>query len=377
MIIGVPKEIKNNEYRVSVVPSGVKALKEKGHRVLIEKCAGEGSSITDEDFKKAGAEMVDTPEEAFKADIVVKVKEPQPREYTYFRDGLVLFTFLHLATKKNLAEALLEKNVTAIAYETVEEPGPCEEPGPGGGLPILKPMSEIAGRLSVQIGAHHLIKAYGGRGVLLGGVPGVGKGKVLVIGAGTVGVNAAKVAVGLGADTTVIDKNPDKLKCLDGVVRVGGERIKTLVSNPENIESSVVECDLLIGAVHVPGARTPMLVPRPLVSRMKKGSVIVDVAVDQGGCVETIRPTTHTDPVYELEGVLHYGVTNMPGAVPRTSVFALTNVTLPYLLKLADGAGEGAIEASFALKAGLNTYRGGIANRAVAEALGMEFTPFP
>jgi alanine dehydrogenase len=368
LIIGVPKEIKDNEYRVSVVPSGVKELRQRGHRVMVEKNAGIGSSIPDEDFKKAGAEIVGSPEEVFKADIVIKVKEPQPEEYGYLRDGLILFTFLHLATKKGLAEALMKSNVSAIAYETVEEPG--------GGLPILKPMSEIAGKLALQMGAHYLIKAYGGRGVLLGGVPGVGKGRVLIIGAGTVGINAALVAVGLGADTTVIDKNPEKFKCLEGVVGVRGEKVRTLVSNAENIEKAALECDLLIGAVHVPGARTPRLVTRELVSRMKKGSVIVDVAVDQGGCVETIRPTTHTDPVFEVDGVLHYGVTNMPGVVPRTSVFALTNVTLPYLLKLAD-RGLKAIEADPSLKAGLNTHGGRMVNRAVAEALGAEFTAIP
>jgi alanine dehydrogenase len=365
LIIGVPKEIKENEYRIAVVPSGIKALKDAGHRVLIEKSAGEGSGFSDGDLKKAGAEIANTPEEVFEADIVIKVKEPQPKEYGYLRDGLILFTFLHLATKKELAEALLKNKVSSIAYETVEEPGV--------GLPILQPMSEVAGKLSVQIGAHYLIKAYGGRGVLLGGVPGVGHGKVVIIGAGSVGVNAAKVAVELGAETTVIDKDAEKFRHLDDIF---GRRVSTLISNPYNIERAVTECDLLIGAVHIPGARTPMLVTKELVSRMKKGSVIVDVAVDQGGCIETIRPTTHANPVYEVDGVIHYGVTNMPGAVPRTSVFALTNATLPYLLKLAK-QGLKAVEADPALKNGLNTHRGRITNRAVAEALGMDFTPYP
>ncbi|MEE9614654.1 MAG: alanine dehydrogenase [Thermodesulfobacteriota bacterium] len=367
MIIGVPTEIKENEYRVSVVPAGVKELTEAGHRVVIEAGAGLGSGITDGEFEEAGAELLESAEEVFAAaELVIKVKEPRPAEYGYLRDGLLLFTFLHLAAEKKLAKALMDSGVTAIAYETVEVEGE--------GLPILRPMSEVAGRLSVQLGAHHLLKPYGGEGVLLSGVPGVEHGKILIIGAGTVGVNAARVASALGAEVTVIDVDTNKFTYIEDIL---DGRVKTLMSNSYNIEETVVECDLLIGAVHTPGARTPTLVTKELVSRMKKGSVIVDVAVDQGGCVETIRPTTHSDPVYVVDGVLHYGVTNMPGAVPRTSTFALTNVTTPYLLKLANLGFARAIKEDPSLLSGVNVHKGKITHPAVAEAVGMECDPLP
>ena len=366
MIIGVPKEIKDNEFRVALVPSGAGALVRDGHTVIVEKGAGAGSSIEDEEYEKAGAELADSPEEVFKkADIIIKVKEPMPEEYPLLRDGLVLFTFLHLAAKKELAQALLKSRVTAIGYETIETKAPSGGPM----LPVLKPMSEIAGRLAVQVGAYYLLRPMGGRGVLIGGIPGVGSGKVLILGAGTVGVNAARVAVGLGAETTVIDIDTDKFRYLDDLF---GSRVKTLASTPHNIVRSALECDVLIGAVHVPGGRTPVLVPRELVGKLKKGSVIVDVAVDQGGSVETIRPTTHSEPVFTVDGVLHYGVSNMPGAVPRTSTFALTNATLPYLMKLAEGSLGAVLKADPALRAGTNTHAGTLTNPAVAASLDME-----
>ncbi|MFZ3072356.1 MAG: alanine dehydrogenase [Thermodesulfobacteriota bacterium] len=363
MIVGVPKEIKDNEFRVAMVPSGVRALKDSGHRALIETNAGLGAGISDDEYQAAGAEILKSPKEVFSgADIIVKVKEPLPPEYGYLREGLIVFTFFHLATKKELAEALVKNKVIAIAYETVEEKN--------GNLPLLKPMSEVAGKLSVQVGAQFLMKQYGGRGVLLGGVPGVERGSVVILGAGTVGINAAKVAVGLGAEVTVIDVNTERFRHLDDIF---GSRVKTLMSNAYNIERAVVGADLLIGATHIPGAKTPRLVSKALVSRMKKGSVIVDVAVDQGGCVETIRPTTHSEPTYEEDGVIHYGVANMPGAVPRTSTFALTNATLPYVLKLANLGFKKAVEGDSALFNGVNAHKGVLCNKNVSEALGMEY----
>jgi alanine dehydrogenase len=357
MTVGTVKEIKTDESRVALSPAGVRALKAAGHRVLVERGAGAGSAITEEEYREAGAEIIESAKEVFaSSDIVVKVKEPQPQEYAFFREGLIVFTFFHLATKPELAKELLKKNVTAVAYETVEEDG---------NLPILKPMSEIAGKLSVHAGAHFLMKPYGGRGVLLGGVAGIERGKVAILGAGTVGENALKTAVGLGSQTTVVDVNTERLRRLDDLF---GGKISTLYADPDNIKRTVRECDLLIGAVHIAGKRTPRLVAGELVSAMKKGSVIVDVSVDQGGCVETIRATTHTAPVYELYGVLHYGVTNMPGAVPRSSTLALTNATLPYLVKLAN-LGEKALEVDAALKKGVNTKGGKICHKNVAEAL--------
>ncbi len=359
MIIGIPKEIKNNEYRVAIVPSGVRALRDAGHTVLIETNAGAGSSISDNDYIRAGAIILPGAGEVFKrSEIIFKVKEPRPEEYKYLREDLIIFTFFHLASDPALVEELLRKRVTAVAYETLELPN--------GELPILAPMSEVAGRLSVMAGAYYLIKAYGGEGVLLGGVPGVEKGNVVIIGAGTVGVNAAKVAVGIGAEVTILDTKVERFRYLDDIY---GGRLKTLFSNSHNIEESLRECDLLIGAVHIPGARTPKLVTREMLKLMKKGSVIVDVSVDQGGCIETIRPTTHSNPTYEVDGIIHYGVANMPGAVPRTSTFALTNVTLPYILKLANLGLKGAVLDEPAIRKAVNIHNGEITNARLAESL--------
>lgn len=363
MTVGVPREIKRSEYRVGMVPAGVRALTEKGHRVVVEKGAGEGSSIPDSAFKDAGAEVVGSAEEVYReADLVVKVKEPQDPEVKLLREGQVVFTFFHLAAHPELADGLLSTGVTAVAYETVETES--------GALPILAPMSEVAGRVAVQAGAHHLMKPYGGRGVLPGGVPGVARAEFVILGAGTVGCNAARIAAGLGSEVTVLDIDPDKLRRLEDLF---GSRVRTLYSNTHNTEKCLQRCDLLVGAVHRAGARTPTLVTREMLSLMPKNSVIVDVSVDQGGCVETIRPTTHDEPVYEVDGVIHYGVANMPGAVPRTSTYALTGATLPFVLKLAGGFNE-AIEADPALKNGVNIHRGRVTHPSVAESLDKNFT---
>ena len=363
MIIGVPREIKDNEYRVAMVPSGVKALSDAGHTVLVEKDAGAGSGIADTEFAAAGARIMDEASEVYRrADMIVKVKEPQSREYRYVRDGLLIFTFLHLAAEKHLADILLRSGCTALGYETVETGE--------GGLPILGPMSEIAGRLSVQVGAHYLMKSYGGEGVLLGGIPGTERGRVVIIGAGNVGANAARIAVGLGAEVTVLNRSVEKLKYLDDIY---GGRINTLISNHYNVERATGECDLLIGAVHMAGSRTAKVVTRQMVSAMKKGSVIVDVSVDQGGCVETIVPTTHSQPTYDVDGVIHYGVANMPGAVPRTSTFALTNATLPYIMNIASLGLKEATVRDPALKRGVNVHRGRVTHPGVAGAIGKEF----
>ncbi|MED5074659.1 alanine dehydrogenase, partial [Anoxybacillus geothermalis] len=325
MIIGVPKEIKNNENRVAITPAGVLSFVQAGHTVLIEKEAGVGSGFNDSDYARAGAQIIERAEDVWaQADMVMKVKEPLPSEYRFFRPGLVLFTYLHLAADPELTRALKESGVIAIAYETVQV---------GRTLPLLTPMSEVAGRMAAQIGAQFLEKPYGGKGILLGGVPGVARGKVVIIGGGVVGTNAAKVAVGLGADVTIIDLNADRLRELDDIF---GNQITTLMSNPMNIAEAVAEADLVIGAVLIPGARAPKLVTEDMVKAMKPGSVIVDVAIDQGGIVETSdHVTTHDDPTYVKHGVVHYAVANMPGAVPRTSTIALTNVTIPYALQIA------------------------------------------
>ncbi len=365
MIIGVPREIKDNEFRVGLVPAGARALVAAGHTVLVESHAGEGSSITDSEFKSAGAKIAGSAEEVYsKAGLVIKVKEPQEAEYPFLRDGLAIFTFFHLAAHPVLAARLAESGTTAVAYETVERED--------GSLPILSPMSEVAGRLSVQAGAHHLMKAYGGRGVLLSGVPGVERGVVAIAGAGTVGLNAAKIAVGLGAEVILLDTRAERLRYLDDIF---GASVKTLFSNEHNLEQALSRCDLFVGAVHIAGARTPRLVTRPMLKKMKKGAVIVDVSVDQGGCVETIRPTTHSEPVYEVDGVVHYGVSNMPGAVPRTSTFALTNATLPYLLCMAGLGIEGAARADASLRNGINIYHGQLTHPRVAAALGKKPAP--
>ncbi|MFF1892774.1 alanine dehydrogenase [Bacillus velezensis] len=364
MIIGVPKEIKNNENRVALTPGGVSQLIGNGHRVLVESGAGLGSGFTNEDYVSAGAEILEDRKQVWDAEMVMKVKEPLAEEYAYFRQGLVLFTYLHLAAEPELAKALTEKGVTAIAYETVTD---------GRSLPLLTPMSEVAGRMAAQIGAQFLEKPKGGKGILLAGVPGVSRGKVTIIGGGGVGTNAAKMAVGLGADVTMIDLNADRLRQLDDIF---GHQIKTLMSNPVNIADSVAEADLLICAVLIPGAKAPTLVTEEMVKQMKPGSVIVDVAIDQGGIVETVdHITTHDNPTYEKHGVVHYAVANMPGAVPRTSTLALTNVTVPYVLQIANKGAAQAIADSPALKAGLNTANGHVTYEAVAKDLGYDYVP--
>lgn len=362
MILGVPKEIKDHEYRVGLVPGGVHALVEDGHTVLVERAAGLGSAIRDHEYEEAGATLADSAAEVWKqADIVVKVKEPQESEYGFLRDGLILFTYLHLAPLPELTQALLDRKVTAIGYETIREHD--------GSLPLLTPMSEVAGRMAVQIGAQYLEKTYGGRGVLLGGVPGVPSAEVLIVGGGIVGINAAKMAVGTGASVTIVDKNMQRLRYLDDIF---SNQVSTLFSNYINIRQAIRRADVVIGGVLVPGAATPKLITHKMISLMKRGAVVVDVAVDQGGCIETTRPTTHTDPVFEVEGVIHYCVTNMPAAVPRTSTFALTNATFPYLRKLAAEGFERAVGHSPAIAEGVNTHRGFITHPAVAESLGRQ-----
>lgn len=363
MIIGVPKEIKNNENRVALTPAGVVAFTKAGHEVLIETNAGLGSGFTNEEYAAAGAKILDKAADVWaKATMVMKVKEPLASEYGYFREGLILFTYLHLAAEPELARALKEKGVTAIAYETVEV---------NRTLPLLTPMSEVAGRMSVQIGAQFLEKPHGGKGILLAGVPGVKAGKVTVIGGGVVGTNAAKIAIGLGADVTILDVNPDRLRQLDDIF---GSRIKTLISNSYNIAEAVAESDLVVGAVLIPGAKAPKLVTEEMVKSMKAGSVIVDVAIDQGGIFETVdRITTHDNPTYEKHGVVHYAVANMPGAVPRTSTIALTNVTVPYALQIANKGVKQAILENSALYKGVNVAGGAITYEAVARDLGHDY----
>jgi alanine dehydrogenase len=363
MIIGVPKEIKNNENRVAITPAGVASFVGTGHRVLIENEAGIGSNFTNEDYVKAGAEIVETAADVWaQAEMVMKVKEPLASEYGYFRPGLILFTYLHLAAEPALAKALKDSGVTAIAYETVAV---------NRTLPLLTPMSEVAGRMAAQIGAQFLQKSNGGKGILLAGVPGVSRGKVTIIGGGGVGTNAAKIAIGLGADVTIIDLSPERLRQLDDIF---GNQINTLVSNPYNIADAVAESDLVIGAVLIPGAKAPKLVTEEMVKTMKPGSVIVDVAIDQGGIVETIdHITTHDQPTYEKHGVVHYAVANMPGAVPRTSTIALTNVTVPYALQIASNGVHKAIAQNEALKLGVNVANGAITYEAVAHDLGYDY----
>ncbi|CAN7707066.1 alanine dehydrogenase [Paenibacillus sp. LjRoot56] len=365
LVVGVPKEIKNNENRVALTPGGAGMLQMSGHRVLVEAGAGIGSGFSDEDYKQEGATIIAHAAEVWaQSDMIMKVKEPLPAEYSYFKEGQMLFTYLHLAAAGDLATQLLEKKVTGIAYETIQLPN--------GSLPLLTPMSEVAGRMSVQIGAHYLEKFYGGRGILLGGVPGVPPADVIILGGGIVGTNAAKMALGLGANVVIIERSADRMRALDDIF---GGHIRTLMSNPYNIASAVQKADLLIGAVLIPGARAPRLVTAAMVQSMKPGAVIVDVAVDQGGSIETIdRVTTHSDPTYEKFGVLHYAVANMPGAVPRTSTLALTNVTLPYALELANKGFTQALAENYTLQLGVNTYKGNVTHPAVAEALGMPYT---
>ena len=363
MIIGIPKEIKNNENRVAITPAGVVALKKSGHQVLIEQGAGLGSGFEDADYKAAGADiLVEAKDVWAKADMVMKVKEPISSEYGYFRKGLVLFTYLHLAAEPELAKALVDSGVTAIAYETVEV---------NRTLPLLTPMSEVAGRMASQIGAQFLEKSKGGKGILLSGVPGVKRGKVTIIGGGVVGTNAAKIAVGLGADVTLIDLSAERLRQLDDQF---GKDIQTLMSNPLNIAEAVKDSDLVIGAVLIPGAKAPKLVTEEMIQSMSPGSVVVDVAIDQGGIIETVdKITTHDDPTYTKHGVVHYAVANMPGAVPRTSTIGLTNVTMPYALQIANKGVEQAVAENQALALGVNVANGSITYKAVARDLGYEY----
>lgn len=366
MIVGVPKEVKNRENRVAMVPAGVQALVKDGHQVLVQKSAGEGAGISDEMFKNRGATIVGTAEEVWgKADMIVKVKEPIAQEFPLMRQGQILYTYLHLAAATELGHELVKKGVSSIAYETIELPD--------GSLPLLTPMSEVAGRMSVQVGAQCLQKHNGGKGLMLGGVPGVRRGRVAVIGGGVVGVNAAKMAIGLGARVTILDIDAQRLAWLDDLF---GVEINTLMSNADNIEQAVIESDLVVGAVLLAGAKAPVLVSRELVGKMEKNSVIVDVAIDQGGCIETIKPTTHDDPVFLDEGILHYGVTNIPGDVPMTSTYALTNVTLKYARILASKGLHGALAQCPELVPGLNTHEGQVTYKAVADALGVNYTPY-
>lgn len=365
MIVGVPKEVKDHESRVGVTPAGVKALVEAGHTVLVEHDAGALSAMPDDDYQAAGAEIVGSAYDVWRlAEMIVKVKEPVEKEYKHFREGLVLFTYLHLAPLTDLTNALLEKKVIGIAYETVRDRV--------GGLPLLTPMSEVAGRMSVQVGATYLEKEHGGRGVLLGGVPGVVPGNVCIIGGGIVGTNAAKIALGMGAKVTLIDLNLNRLRELDDIF---GGRLYTVASNSYNIAHATAEADLVIGGVLIPGAAAPKIVTRAMVSKMKKGAVIVDVAIDQGGCIETAHPTTHSDPSYVVDGVVHYCVTNMPAAVPNTSTLALTNATFPYVLKIARLGAKAAIADDKGIAEGVNTYEGTLTYGAVAAAQQREWKP--
>lgn len=366
MIIGVPKEIKDNEYRVALTPAGVEAMRRAGHEVYIEHHAGIGSGFSDADYRKAGAEITTVPRDVFaKADMIMKVKEPLPAEYGYFRPGQILFTFLHLAPERQLTQALLTRKVTGIAYETVESAGV---------LPLLTPMSEIAGRLAVQAGAQSLERVHGGKGILLGGVPGVASAQVVIVGGGTVGINAAKMAVGLGARVTMLDICAAKMRYVDDIFQ---GRVQTVMADNYNLAKWVKAADLLIGAVLLPGARAPKIITEAMVRAMAHGSVIVDVAIDQGGCVETTdHSTTHSDPTYIKHGIVHYAVANMPGAVPRTATFALTNATLGYALQIAGKGWKAAVRENDALAKGLNVVNGQVTCQAVAEAQGLKYIPW-
>lgn len=363
MNIGVPKEIKNNEARVAITPAGVDAFVREGHRVVIEAGAGVLSSITDEEYVQAGAE-IGTVDDVWTSDLVLKVKEPIEQEYAYFREGLLLFTYLHLAAEPELTKALVERGVIAIAYETVEQHRT---------LPLLTPMSEVAGRMAVQIGAQFLEKIHGGRGILLSGIPGVERGNVVIIGGGVAGENAAKMAIGLGANVTILDVSAHRLKELDDQY---GHAVQTIMSNSYNIASAVANADLVIGAVLIPGAKAPKLVTEQMVMNMRKGAVVIDIAIDQGGIFETsTHVTTHDNPTYEKHGVIHYAVANMPGAVPRTSTWGLTNVTLPYALQLAKFGVKEAARRNEALRKGVNVACGVVTYEAVATALGYDYIP--
>jgi alanine dehydrogenase len=359
--VGIPREVKNNEFRVAITPAGVHELVRGGHRVVVEQGAGTGSSIPDEEYTAAGAAVLPTADEVWaEADLLLKVKEPVAEEYHRLRKDQVLFTYLHLAASRECTDALLESGTTAIAYETVETPGRR--------LPLLAPMSEVAGRLAPQVGAYHLMRSAGGRGVLPGGVPGVKSGQAVVIGAGVSGWHATTIALGLGFHVTLLDKDVDKLREAD---KVFGNRVQTVASNALALEQAVLEADLVVGAVLIPGAKAPKLVSNELVSRMKSGSVLVDIAIDQGGCFEDSHPTTHTDPTFPVHGSVFYCVANMPGAVPNTSTYALTNATLPYVLELAGRGWQEALRRDAALALGLNTHEGQVVYPSVAEAHGL------
>ncbi|MBC7473206.1 MAG: alanine dehydrogenase [Candidatus Sericytochromatia bacterium] len=355
MRIGVPKEIKNNEYRVALTPGGARVLSKAGHTVYIQKDAGIGSSFEDQEYIDAGATILDSAAEVFSSsEMIVKVKEPLKEEIQLLKENHILFTYLHLAASRELTDDLLNKGLVGIAYETIQLPN--------GSLPLLTPMSEIAGRMAVQVGAQYLEKSNGGRGILLGGIPGVPPADVVIIGGGVTGIQAAKIALGMGANVTILDTNLDRLRYLEDVL---SGRLVTLSSNYETLERAVAYADLLIGAVLIPGAKAPTLVTKEMVSKMKKGSVVVDISVDQGGCVETIHPTTHSDPIYSVDGVIHYGVANIPGAVPRSSTVGLTNATLPYLLQVANHGYKAAMLANKDLAKGLNVEAGKIIHPAV------------
>ncbi len=363
MIVGIPKEIKKDEHRVALPPGGVVELVRHGHEVLVETRAGVGSGFSDDEYIAAGAKIVHTAQEVWgRANMVVKVKEPQASEYGYMRDDLILFTYLHLAAEEKLTRAMMDCGVTGLAYETVEDRL--------GRLPLLEPMSEVAGRMASQVAAHYLEKHAGGRGVLMGGVPGVEPAHVVVLGGGTVGTNAAKVALGMGATVSLLDINIERLRYLDDVMH---GRFTTLYSNAGNIKEAIKTADIVIGGVLITGARAPRLITREMLKDMPDGSVIVDVAVDQGGCVETTHPTTHSDPIYFVEGVLHYGVANMPGAVPRTSSLALSNATLRYVLRVANSGLQEALRSDGGLAKGLNTFQGNVTHPAVAETFNLAF----
>jgi len=365
MKVGIPKELKNHEYRVAMTPAGVHELARSGHEVLVERDAGAGSLIPDDDFVTAGATILPDADEVWQAaDLILKVKEPVPEEYHRMRKGQVLFTYLHLAASRECTDALLDSGITAIAYETVQLAD--------GSLPLLAPMSEVAGRMAPQVGAHHLQRDGGGRGVLMGGVSGVYAAKVVVLGAGVSGMNAAAIALGMQAEVLLIDKNVARLRSADAIYQ---GHLQTVASNAYEIERAVIDADLVIGAVLVPGARAPMLVSNELVSRMKPGSVLVDISIDQGGCFEDSHPTTHDDPTYRVHNSLFYCVANMPGAVPHTSTYALTNVTLPYAVEIANRGWRDALRADPALALGLNTFGGVVTCEPVAEAHGLAYTP--
>jgi len=365
MIIGIPKEIKNNENRVAITPPGVKAFCQAGHQIIIQKSAGLGSGIEDKEYNEAGAAIIETAKEVFeKAEMIMKVKEPLISEYDLLRAGQILFTYFHFASSLELTEAMMKRKVICITYETVQTDD--------GGLPLLAPMSEVAGKMAAQVAAYYLAAPYGGRGVLMGGVPGVSPAKIVVVGGGTVGTNAAKVAAGMGANVTLFDININRLKYLDDVLP---KNITLLMSNQHNIEEEIKDADAVIGAVLIPGAKAPKLVTEEMIKKMKANSVIVDVAIDQGGCIATSKPTSHSDPVFKLHDVLHYCVTNMPGAFSRTSTFALTNATLPYGLEIANKGYKKAVKGNKALAKGLNVIDGKVTYKPVAKVFNLKYYP--